>query len=104
MNPIVTAPAHDALGLLRVVLETAGAEVVTLSSAQEALQRLGERRPHALVVDLGMPDMDGFEFISRPMPDGRTPEPGGWNRIQIPIGDLVTEVGAFESRWTSFSQ
>ena len=55
----------DALGLLRVVLETAGAEVVTLSSAREGLETLDTIHPDALVVDLGMPGMDGFEFISR---------------------------------------
>lgn len=26
------------------------------------------------------------------MPDGRIPEPGGWNRIQIPVTDLVNQV------------
>jgi PAS domain S-box-containing protein len=56
---------EDALGLLRIVLETAGAEVVTLTSAREGLQRLSDLHPDALVVDLGMPEMDGFEFISR---------------------------------------
>jgi PAS domain S-box-containing protein len=56
---------EDALGLLRVVLETAGAEVVTMSSAQEALDRVTSVRPQALVVDLGMPEMDGFQFIAR---------------------------------------
>jgi PAS domain S-box-containing protein len=56
---------EDALGLLRVVLETAGAEVVTTASAREALERLAVTRPDALVVDLGMPGMDGFELISR---------------------------------------
>jgi catechol 2,3-dioxygenase-like lactoylglutathione lyase family enzyme len=25
---------------------------------------------------------------SRPMPDGRTPEPGGWNRIVLQVKDL----------------
>jgi catechol 2,3-dioxygenase-like lactoylglutathione lyase family enzyme len=29
----------------------------------------------------------------RAMPDGRRPEPGGWNRIQIVVDDLVAEVG-----------
>jgi catechol 2,3-dioxygenase-like lactoylglutathione lyase family enzyme len=29
---------------------------------------------------------------SRPMPDGRRPEPGGWNRIQIAVDDLASEV------------
>jgi PAS domain S-box-containing protein len=55
----------DALGLLRVVLETAGAEVITISSAAEGLARLASVDPDALVVDLGMPDMDGFAFIGK---------------------------------------
>jgi signal transduction histidine kinase/ActR/RegA family two-component response regulator len=56
---------EDALTLLRVVLETAGADVTTFRSPVEALERLADVNPHVLVVDLGMPDMDGFEFIAR---------------------------------------
>jgi PAS domain S-box-containing protein len=56
---------EDALTLLRVVLETAGAEVTTLRSPATALERIEELLPHVLVVDLGMPEMDGFELISR---------------------------------------
>lgn len=26
------------------------------------------------------------------MPDGRKPEPGGWNRIQLPVEDVAREV------------
>jgi catechol 2,3-dioxygenase-like lactoylglutathione lyase family enzyme len=29
---------------------------------------------------------------SRPMPDGRRPEPGGWNRIMLVVSDLESEV------------
>ena len=29
---------------------------------------------------------------SQPMPDGRKPEPGGWNRIQIEVTNLEDEV------------
>ena len=29
---------------------------------------------------------------AQPMPDGRKPEPGGWNRIQLQVDDLVREV------------
>jgi catechol 2,3-dioxygenase-like lactoylglutathione lyase family enzyme len=29
---------------------------------------------------------------SRPMPDGRLPEPGGWNRLVIEVGDLQATV------------
>ncbi|HEY8571597.1 VOC family protein [Phenylobacterium sp.] len=28
----------------------------------------------------------------RAMPDGRQPEPGGWNRLQLVFGDLAAEV------------
>jgi CheY-like chemotaxis protein len=51
--------------LLRVVLEAAGADVTTVASPVDALERLGAINPEVLVVDLGMPDMDGFEFIRR---------------------------------------
>jgi len=57
---------EDALGLLRVVLEAAGAEVVTMPSAAAALASLQNgAKPHVIVADLGMPEMDGFEFIAR---------------------------------------
>jgi PAS domain S-box-containing protein len=55
----------DALTLLRMVLEASGAEVTTFSSAVAALERIDSVRPHVLVVDLGMPEMDGFELIAR---------------------------------------
>lgn len=29
---------------------------------------------------------------ARPMPDGRRPEPGGWNRLVIEVQDLVSRV------------
>lgn len=29
---------------------------------------------------------------AQPMPDGRKPEPGGWNRIQLQVSDLASEV------------
>jgi CheY-like chemotaxis protein len=55
----------DALALLRVVLEAAGAEVTTVASPLDAIARIEETRPHVLVMDLGMPEMDGFELMSR---------------------------------------
>ena len=35
---------------------------------------------------------DGPGGAARPMPDGRKPEPGGWNRIQLEVYDLASEV------------
>jgi PAS domain S-box-containing protein len=53
----------DALELLRVVLETAGARVTTLPSAAAALAEIETINPDVIVVDLGMPEIDGFQFI-----------------------------------------
>jgi CheY-like chemotaxis protein len=55
----------DALNLLRIVLETAGAEVETVSQPSVAIERIGAMRPHALIIDIGMPDVDGFQLIER---------------------------------------
>lgn len=34
----------------------------------------------------------GSGGAAQPMPDGRVPEPGGWNRIQLQVTDLAGEV------------
>jgi CheY-like chemotaxis protein len=62
---------EDARGLLRVVLETAGARVTTVSSAKAALETIEAARPDVLVADVGMPEMDGLELIKqvRALPD-----------------------------------
>jgi len=56
---------EDALTLLRVVLESAGAQVTTVGAPLAALDRIAEVKPHVLVIDLGMPEIDGFQLISR---------------------------------------
>jgi catechol 2,3-dioxygenase-like lactoylglutathione lyase family enzyme len=38
----------------------------------------------------------------RPMPDGRTPAPGGWNRIHLIVEDLAGEVERLRSAGLSF--
>jgi catechol 2,3-dioxygenase-like lactoylglutathione lyase family enzyme len=39
---------------------------------------------------------------AQPMPDGRRPEPGGWNRIQLEVDDLESEVGALRAAGARF--
>ncbi len=53
----------DALALLRAVLESAGAEAVTVASPHDALDTIAGISPDVLVVDIGMPEMDGYAFI-----------------------------------------
>jgi len=38
----------------------------------------------------------------RPMPDGRTPEPGGWNRIHFIVDDIDAEVERLRAADVSF--
>jgi catechol 2,3-dioxygenase-like lactoylglutathione lyase family enzyme len=38
----------------------------------------------------------------RPMPDGRTPEPGGWNRIHFVVDDIAAEVERLRSAGVTF--
>lgn len=38
----------------------------------------------------------------RPMPDGRRPEPGGWNRIHLIVPDIASEVARLRREGVSF--
>jgi predicted enzyme related to lactoylglutathione lyase len=38
----------------------------------------------------------------RPMPDGRMPAPGGWNRIHFVVEDLATEVARLRAAGVQF--
>jgi len=39
---------------------------------------------------------------AQPMPDGRVPEPGGWNRIQLEVDDLASRVEALRGAGARF--
>jgi catechol 2,3-dioxygenase-like lactoylglutathione lyase family enzyme len=38
----------------------------------------------------------------RPMPDGRRPSPGGWNRIELVVDDLAAEVQRLRAAGLTF--
>jgi len=38
----------------------------------------------------------------RPLPDGRTPVPGGWNRIHLVVDDLAAEVARLRAAGLTF--
>src|SRR5918993_5324165 len=46
----------------------------------------------------------GAGGAGQPMPDGRNPEPGGWNRIQLEVDDLTSEVEALRDTEAHFPQ
>jgi CheY-like chemotaxis protein len=65
----------DTLEMLKVILQNRGAEVITASSACDALTALEHSVPDALVSDLAMPEHDGHELIAHIRQRG--PERGG---------------------------
>jgi PAS domain S-box-containing protein len=55
----------DALDALVGVLRAAGHEVLRADNGASALQIAAEARPDAVLLDIGMPDMDGYEVAER---------------------------------------
>jgi signal transduction histidine kinase/ActR/RegA family two-component response regulator len=65
----------ETLDMLKFIFDGSGAEVIATTSAGEALEALEHQRPDALVSDIAMPDVDGYELIRRVR--SREPEKGG---------------------------
>lgn len=62
MRPLVLSvdDESDVTSLLQFHLERAGCDVVVAASGREALQRVAERRPDLILLDLMLPDIDGL--------------------------------------------
>jgi CheY-like chemotaxis protein len=54
----------DVRGLMRQALLREGWSVAEAENGRVGLEQMAERRPDAVVLDLIMPEMDGFEFLS----------------------------------------
>ncbi|MEN8233555.1 MAG: response regulator transcription factor [Actinomycetota bacterium] len=55
----------DIADLLRHAFEYEGLRVVHASSGEEGLQRLSERSPRVVLLDVGLPGIDGFEVCRK---------------------------------------
>jgi len=53
----------DSRRLIRKILVQGKAEILDVSSAAQALDKISDFHPHLLISDLGMPQMDGFALI-----------------------------------------
>ena len=74
--------------LLRRVLEADGWTVSEAENGRVALERVAEQRPDLILLDLMMPEMDGFDF----MDELRRRE--GWGTVPVVVvtaNDLTTE-------------
>jgi PAS domain S-box-containing protein len=77
LTVMVVDDEADARELMKRLLAEWGAEVVAADSAEEALRLIENRLPDVVVSDIGMPIVDGYEFLRRirrlPGPEARTP-------------------------------
>jgi two-component system cell cycle response regulator DivK len=51
--------------LVRRVLEADGFEVVEAESATQALETISEQVPHLILMDINMPEIDGYTLTNR---------------------------------------
>jgi DNA-binding response OmpR family regulator len=56
---------EDIRAVLLGVLQRADFEVITASTGTAALQAVFDHRPDAMVLDIGLPDLHGFEVVRR---------------------------------------
>jgi NO-binding membrane sensor protein with MHYT domain/ActR/RegA family two-component response regulator/two-component sensor histidine kinase len=64
-NVLVIEDADDARNSLRLALEVAGHEVHTASDGASGLRALLELRPEVALIDIGLPELDGYEVARR---------------------------------------
>jgi PAS domain S-box-containing protein len=62
---LVVEDDPDTRKILRRLLEKEGCQVIAAENGRVALERLAESRPMLILLDIMMPEMDGFQFIDR---------------------------------------
>ncbi|MBS1722910.1 MAG: response regulator [Armatimonadetes bacterium] len=65
LRVLVVDDDRDTRELLKEVLRQAGATVEARATAREALDLISQFAPNVLLSDIGMPEMDGYEFIRK---------------------------------------
>jgi PAS domain S-box-containing protein len=65
LRVLIVDDSQDTLEMLACLLELEGATVDSASSGAEALELAADRTFDAVVSDISMPEMDGFQFLSR---------------------------------------
>jgi PAS domain S-box-containing protein len=55
----------DGIFPVKLFLENHGAEIICVESGSEALEKIGETNFDLILSDIGMPQMDGYEFIRK---------------------------------------
>lgn len=84
---------HDVSASVEFYTKTLGFEVEQQMGPAFARVRLGD-----LILWLAGPQSSA----ARPMPDGRQPVPGGWNRLVIEVDDVAAKVAKLRAAGVPF--
>jgi two-component system KDP operon response regulator KdpE len=63
MRTLIVEDEQPMLTTLRITLSAAGYDVVCAASGREALDAIRDQTPDVVILDLGLPDMDGKEVL-----------------------------------------
>lgn len=65
LTVLIVEDSEDTLTLLSTMFSQQGSQVVQASSASEALDAASSAPPDIVISDIGMPDVDGYEFLQQ---------------------------------------
>ncbi|HET6863257.1 MAG TPA: response regulator [Pyrinomonadaceae bacterium] len=65
LEVLIVEDSPDTLTLLSTIFSQEGANVAAATSANDALNRILEKRPDVIISDIGMPDTDGYKFLEK---------------------------------------
>jgi DNA-binding response OmpR family regulator len=85
---LVADDEREVASLVAVVLNRAGARAVIAVNGEEALETIEERPPAAAVLDIMMPNLNGYEVLQRMRADART--------AKTPVVLLSARAGAID--------
>ena len=77
---------RDIVDLTRMILEGSGYRVIAAGSGTEALRRLDADHPDLIILDINMPEMDGWQVLRVLKVDKRTSD------IPVAMFSIKTEV------------
>ena len=65
LRVLIVDDSQDATMTMKLLLEIRGHEAATAASGPEALKVFDEFQPHVVLLDIGLPEMDGYEVAKR---------------------------------------
>ena len=89
---LIVEDDQEVSDLLLDVLETQGHTARTAGNGLEALNRIKERRPQLILLDMMMPVMDGWQFIERLRANDE------WTNIPVVVMTAVYDMTSLERK------